>query len=69
VLIDHGRFFTVYSRLANVSVSKGQTVSMKQTIGTVGPNDSGEYLMHFELWRVGANDKSSAQNPEHWIAR
>lgn len=69
VLVDHGRFFTVYSRLANVSVSKGQTVAMKQTIGTVGPNDSGEYLMHFELWKVGTNDKSSAQNPEHWIAR
>jgi len=69
VLVDHGRFFTVYSRLGNVSVSKGQTVSMKQTLGTVGPNDSGEYLMHFELWKVGANDRSAAQNPEAWIAR
>lgn len=69
VLIDHGRFFTVYSRLGNVSVQKGQSVNMKQTIGSVAANENGEYLMHFELWKVGANDRSSAQNPEHWIAR
>jgi len=69
VLVDHGRFFTVYSRLGNVSVQKGQSLSMKQSIGSVTANDGGEYLMHFELWKVGANDKSSAQNPEGWIAR
>lgn len=69
VLVDHGRFFTVYSRLANVSVSKGQTVAMKQTIGNVMANENGSYLMHFELWKVGANDKTAAQNPEGWIAK
>jgi len=69
VLINHGRYFTVYSRLGNVSVSKGQQIAMKQSIGSVGPNENGEYLMHFELWKVGTNDKSSAQNPEGWIAR
>lgn len=69
VLIDHGRFFTVYSRLGSVSVGKGATVSMKQQIGTVGTNDNGEYLMHFELWKVVSNDKSSPQDPSGWIAR
>ncbi len=69
VLVDHGRFFTVYSRLGSVQVNKGQTVAMKQTIGNVVANENGEYLMHFELWKVGANDKSAAQNPEIWIAR
>lgn len=69
VLVDHGRFFTVYSRLGNIEVKKGQTVAMKQTIGNVIANENGEYLMHFELWKVGSNDKSSAQNPEGWIAR
>lgn len=69
ILIDHGRFFTVYSRLGSVVVSKGAQVSMKQNLGTVGPNDNGEYLMHFELWKVGANDKSSPQDPSGWIAR
>lgn len=69
ILIDHGRFFTVYSRLGSVAVSKGTKVSMKQNLGTVGPNDNGEYLMHFELWKVSANDKSSPQDPSGWIAR
>lgn len=69
ILIDHGRFFTVYSRMGTVSVAKGASVKMKQTIGTVGPNDNGEYLMHFELWKVLANDKSSPQDPSGWIAR
>lgn len=68
VLVDHGRFFTVYSRLGNVTVKKGQEVAMKQTLGYVIANENGEYLMHFELWRVGANDKSSAQDPAQWIA-
>ncbi len=69
ILIDHGRYFTVYSRLGNVAVNKGAKVTMKQNLGTVGPNDNGEYLMHFELWKVGANDKSSPQDPSAWIAR
>ena len=69
VLVDHGRFFTVYSRLGNVAVKKGQEVAMKQTIGNVIANENGEYLMHFELWKVAANDKSSAQDPAHWIAQ
>lgn len=68
VLIDHGRFFTVYSRLGNVAVGKGARVNMKQNIGTVGPNDDGEYLMHFELWKVSSNDKSAPQDPSGWIA-
>ena len=69
VLVDHGRFFTVYSRLGNVAVKKGLQVAMKQTIGNVIANENGEYLMHFELWKVGANDKSAAQDPAHWIAQ
>jgi septal ring factor EnvC (AmiA/AmiB activator) len=69
VLVDHGRFFTVYSRLGNVSVKKGASVAMKQTIGQVIANENGEYLMHFELWKVAANDKSAAQDPALWIAR
>ena len=69
VLINHGRFFTVYSRLGNVSVSKGSKVSMKQAIGNIGPNDNGEYMIHFELWKVTGNDKTSPQDPSIWIAR
>lgn len=63
VLINHGEYFTVYSNLKSVSVSKGETVSTKQTIGVVGEtNGVGE--LGFQI-RKG--DK--AQNPEGWVAR
>ncbi|MFT4092979.1 MAG: peptidoglycan DD-metalloendopeptidase family protein [Niabella sp.] len=39
VVLRHGKYFTAYSNLASVSVSKGATVSRGQTIGTVGSDD------------------------------
>ena len=69
VLVTHGQFFTVYSRLGNLTVKKGDNVSLKQTLGYVIPNDNGENLMHFELWKVGSNDKSFPLDPAGWIAQ
>lgn len=64
VLIRHGEYFTVYSNLRSVSVSRGDKVSLKQTIGTVitDPND-GTTEVHFEV-RKGA----TAMNPSTWLA-
>ncbi len=64
VLIRHGEYFTVYSNLRTVSVSRGDKVSLKQTIGTVitDPND-GTTEVHFEV-RKGA----TAMNPSTWLA-
>jgi murein DD-endopeptidase MepM/ murein hydrolase activator NlpD len=47
-----------------VSVSAGQKVSLKQTIGTVAtdPTD-GSTEVHFELWKGG-----TPQNPTGWLA-
>jgi murein hydrolase activator len=64
VLIRHGEYFTVYSNLRSVSVSRGDKVSLKQTIGTVitDPND-GTTEVHFEV-RKGAEP----MNPSTWLA-
>jgi murein hydrolase activator len=64
VLIRHGEYFTVYSNLRTVSVSRGDKVAVKQTIGTVitDPND-GTTEVHFEV-RKGA----TAMNPSTWLA-
>src|SRR5690606_12134640 len=35
VMIQHGEYFTVYAKLRSVSVTTGQTVKMKDVIGTV----------------------------------
>ncbi|MFP5081220.1 murein hydrolase activator EnvC family protein [Pedobacter sp. JCM 36344] len=63
VLIKHGEYFTVYQNLKSVSVSQGDEVSTKQTIGTVADNE-GTPQLQFQV-RRGMN----AQNPEGWIAK
>lgn len=63
VLIIHGEYFTVYSNLKSVSISKGETVSTKQTIGAVGES-GGVGELGFQIWK-GKNP----QNPEGWVAR
>lgn len=69
VMINHGQFFTVYSRLSNVSVQMGQKVHIKQPIGTVIQNDEGVPTIHFELWKVGSNNVPSPVDPATWIAQ
>ena len=39
VVIRHGKYFTAYSNLASVNVSKGAAVSRGQTIGSVGADE------------------------------
>ncbi|HEX8377902.1 MAG TPA: peptidoglycan DD-metalloendopeptidase family protein [Pedobacter sp.] len=64
ILIVHGEYFTVYSNLRSVSVSKGEKVAVKQTIGSVitDPVD-GTTQLHFEVRKGG-----SPTNPESWLA-
>jgi septal ring factor EnvC (AmiA/AmiB activator) len=64
VLIRHGEYFTVYSNLKSVSVSRGQKVTLKQSIGLVitDPID-GTTEVHFEV-RKGA----TPLNPASWLS-
>ncbi len=64
VLIRHGEYFTVYSNLKSSGVSRGQKVSIRQSIGTVLTNSDGSTLLHFEI-RKGA----SPLNPTSWLSR
>ncbi|RZL50587.1 MAG: peptidase M23, partial [Pedobacter sp.] len=63
VLIRHGEYFTIYQNLRSVSVSVGQMVTTKQTIGTAANND-GTPEVGFQINRGGV-----PQNPESWVAR
>ena len=60
VIIKHGSYLSVYCDLASVSVSRGQKVGARQTIGRVGP----EGTMQFQL-RKG----TAKLNPEQWLQR
>lgn len=69
VLVNHGSFYTVYSKLSKVNVTKGSRVSTKQVIGTVSTDDEGNTQIHFEIWKVGANGTPFKVNPELWVAQ
>ena len=64
ILVNHGEYFTVYSKLQSVNVSQGQEVSLKQTIGSIAQNEDGATEIHFEIWL-----NQDKQNPEAWLAK
>lgn len=64
VMIQHGDFFTVYQNLSSVSVSKGDKVSIKQTIGRVRTNgDSGRTILKFTI-----SQNTTYSNPNSWLS-
>jgi len=63
VLVNHGEYFTLYSKLKSVSVKAGQKITTGQQVGTVD-TIGGEDLFHFELWKG-----SDPQNPENWLRK
>jgi len=64
VLIRHGKYFTVYSNLASVSVSKDQKVSSGAMLGRAAANDDGNGEIEFLLMQENRN-----LDPESWIRR
>jgi len=66
VMIRHGKYFTVYSNLSSVSVSKGANVSTGQSIGKVGVDDETGEGGKLEFLLMVENKKL---NPEQWLHR
>lgn len=62
VYIQHGDFITVYLNLSSVSVSKGQKVSIKQSIGTIHTDSSGRAVIKFLVLQ-----NTTTLNPETWL--
>jgi septal ring factor EnvC (AmiA/AmiB activator) len=69
IMVNHGEFYTVYTKLGSSNVKTGDKVSARQVIGRSGKNDSGENIMNFQIWRVGNNNSLNTVNPSDWIAR
>jgi murein DD-endopeptidase MepM/ murein hydrolase activator NlpD len=63
IMIRHGDFFTSYSNLSSVSVSSGQKVSTKQTLGKIKSNNLGFSVLKFTL-----SQNTVTLNPKSWIA-
>ena len=60
VMVRHGSYISVYCNLKSVSVRKGQNVSTRQTIGTVGQDN----ILQFQLRK-----ETAKLNPEQWLGR
>ena len=62
VIIKHGNYYTVYSKLKSVEVKQGQVLRKGDLIGKVHTNNAGITQLHFEVWR----DKKKL-DPERWL--
>ncbi|MEP6711723.1 MAG: peptidoglycan DD-metalloendopeptidase family protein [Ferruginibacter sp.] len=64
VLIQHGKYFTTYTNLNNITVSKGQKVKYGQIIGKVAANYDGDGAIDFYM-----SDERGQFDPETWLRR
>ncbi|MDB5130577.1 MAG: peptidase [Mucilaginibacter sp.] len=63
IVIEHGEYYTAYSNLKSVSVSPGQKIGTKQTLGTVATDSStGEAILTFSLYKA-----KTPVNPKIWL--
>ncbi len=62
VLLKHGQYFTLYARLKNVSVKKGQQVAANETLGEVYTDADGISELQFQVWR-----NSQKLDPQKWL--
>lgn len=62
IIIKHGSYYTVYSKLETTDVTKGDKVNRGQKIGRVEKGENGQVELHFELWK----DKNKI-DPQNWF--
>lgn len=63
VLVKHGSYYSVYTNLSSVSVSKGDDIKRGQSLGIIYTSNEGETVMNFQVW-----SGTTKQNPASWVA-
>ncbi|MFD2037636.1 murein hydrolase activator EnvC family protein [Belliella marina] len=63
IVIKHGEYYTMYSKLKVISVKTGEKVKAKQIVGQVYTNKDGVAEVHFETWKG-----LQPMNPAGWLA-
>ncbi|MFC4873383.1 murein hydrolase activator EnvC family protein [Negadavirga shengliensis] len=64
VIIRHGEFYTMYSRLKTISVKSGQEVKARSIIGTVYTDRNGVSELHFQTWKG-----LEVMDPSIWLSK
>lgn len=64
IVIKHGKYFSTYSNITGVSLSKGQSVKTGQVLGRVAENLDG--IGAVDLW---ISNEHNELNPEGWLKR
>lgn len=64
VIVKHGSYFTVYSRLKSVNVQPGQKLKAQEKLGEVYTDSEGVSEVHFEVWK-----NTQKLDPENWLIR
>ena len=62
VMLQHGDFFTIYQNLVSVSVSKGDKVNIRQSLGKIKTNGSGKAILKFAI-----TQNTTYTNPKAWL--
>ncbi len=65
VFIRHGKYFSVYSHLSSISVSRGQQVKAGSVLGKSGTNIDGDGALLLMI----NNEKNVFFDPEQWLKR
>lgn len=65
VIVNHGKFYTVYQNLVDVRVRKGDRVKTGQVLGKVATdNESKSSILHVQIW-----EQRKVLNPEIWLSK
>ncbi len=64
VLVQHGNYFTAYSRLKEVSVELNANVLKGETLGIVATNEEGISEVQFQIWK-----NQQKVNPAYWLTK
>ena len=60
VIVQHGQYYSVYSKLAQVTVAKDDQLKAGQVLGRLG--DSAAPELHFEFW-----EGKKKLDPQKWL--
>ena len=64
IIINHGEYYTLYAKLKNLTVVKGDIISAGDIIADLVTNSDGITELQFQVWK-----NNIKLNPENWIMK